>query len=218
MKPRGVHSLFHLLGGRNFLDFLFGDVAYGLWWFETLQIAKIWIIIAPKNNKGGVCHVTCYLWRIPLNVALRCIYCMKSVKSPVGFWGSTAERNPFDSPYRQVDTYQTFAWKPMKTHEKCERWWVFHHCSDTIPPKNPSPLEWGESGCRIARCAIDVATSRDAGKSDKWGGEIQHLDIEKSWGDESLHFIWKDFQSSFCTVWHYSPLVVNISSFSQNIF
>lgn len=38
------------------------------------------------------------------------------------------------------------------------------------------------------------------GRAISGGGEIQHLDIEKSWGDESLHFIWKDFQSSFCTV------------------
>lgn len=91
VKPRGVHSLFHLPGVQGtFWIFCLGCCLWLMVVCETLQIAKIWDCSTKKTTRG-FCHVTCYLWRILLNVTLRCIYCMKSVNSPVGFWGSGAE-------------------------------------------------------------------------------------------------------------------------------
>lgn len=121
---------------------IFFGMLLSLWVWDFAS--QIWII-SPQQQEGFVMLPAtfwefCWTWRC-------CIYCMKVSKVPwaagsatrstffklklVQWWIIVATskahvKKSFGSP-RQVDKYQTFAWKPRKMREMM----VFHHCSDT---------------------------------------------------------------------------------------
>ena len=132
--------------------------------------------------------LSCYLWRIPLNVMCKKSRWVLRLHS----WNVIAAKAQAKEILSTVLIDKWIHTKPL--HENPWKPWKnarddgFSTASDTIPPKKSLfSLEcWGESGCRIARCAIDVATSRDAGKS-LVGGKF-NTRILKSHG-EMNHFI-----------------------------